>query len=109
MPSTGYCDCMGLHSRRAKSSRVVPFSRDDSGYLAWLGSHPQGYVVNCNNPPLASYVKLHRASCGHLHRAGVKHWTKDYMKLCAPTSGLLDKHVFSEVGVYPDRCPACHP
>jgi len=33
----------------------------DAAYLAWLRTHPRGYVVNSERKPRAAYVMLRRA------------------------------------------------
>jgi Family of unknown function (DUF6308) len=50
-----------------KFSKIEQFWRDDAGYLAWLRSHPEGYVVNCDRVPKPNYVKLHRTRCPYLN------------------------------------------
>ncbi len=36
---------------------------DDSGYISWIENHPDGFVVNAHRKPIASYLRLHRATC----------------------------------------------
>ncbi len=40
------------------------FQDDDQGYLGWLAAHPNGFAVNTEHQPTASYLVLHRATCG---------------------------------------------
>jgi hypothetical protein len=42
---------------------MTTFVDDDEGYLAWVASHPDGYVVNCGRSPTPAYLRLHRAAC----------------------------------------------
>jgi len=85
------------------------FWRHDSAYLAWLQSHPAGFVVNCEHQPRARYLKLHRTTCGYLNLTGVKSWTDPYMKVCADDGELLGQWSLAEAGSRPDRYPACRP
>ena len=71
---------------------VEVFCDDESGYLAWLGANQGGYVVNTYRAPLASYLKLHRASCRTISGTpaqGSASRTKDYIKVCATVVGEL--------------------
>lgn len=61
------------------------FVSDDVAYRAWLGTHPNGVVVNCKEPPDPAYLVLHAASCGSIaDKVGTA-----YMKICANnTTGI---------------------
>lgn len=39
------------------------FRDDDNSYLTWLATHSEGYVVNHDHRPKASYLQLHQATC----------------------------------------------
>lgn len=87
------------------------FIHDDDGYLAWLHGHPNGFVINCGAPPVASYVILHRASCRTVTgtpTSGAR-WTASYQKVCATTVNELDAWSMDKVGVHPKRCGICAP
>lgn len=43
---------------------VNEFVDDDGGYEAWHHAHPTGWVANTTRQHTASYLKVHRASCG---------------------------------------------
>jgi hypothetical protein len=47
--------------QRENTMRI--FEDDDAGYLAWVGSHPHGFVVNTFRKPDPRYLMLHRATC----------------------------------------------
>jgi len=83
---------------------VERFWRDDAGYLAWLSSHPEGFVLNCDYRPKAGYLKLHRAGCGYLHRKGVQNWTEPYLKVCSASAAHLDDWAKRQTRATPDRC-----
>jgi hypothetical protein len=86
---------------------VVRFSRDDQGFVAWRDSHPNGYVVNCDQRPRREYFKLHRTGCPHLNKS--QSYTVSFMKLCAENKQPLDDCGLKLVGGRPDRCPICKP
>jgi hypothetical protein len=66
--------------------RVTHFVRDDAGYLAWLESHPTGFVVHCRRKPTPDYLVLHRATCYHIGRpAGGTKTHGGFRKVCADT------------------------
>ena len=39
------------------------FRDDDAGYLEWLASNPQGFVLNTHRNPHPNYLRLHTATC----------------------------------------------
>jgi hypothetical protein len=88
---------------------IQRFTHDDAGFLAWLGSHPQGYVLNCHHRPRPEYLKLHRADCVHLHRADTTNWTGAYSKFCASNMAILATWAATEIGAQPDPCSFCRP
>lgn len=45
---------------------AIKFGNDESGYFAWLATHPTGYVLNVRAEADPEYVVLHRATCGSL-------------------------------------------
>jgi len=87
------------------------FLDDDSGYLAWLDSHSDGFVINYERDPKPNYVILHRAACGTISDSpshGV-YWTRDLCKVCAGSAADLDTWARGAVGGTPSRCERCHP
>lgn len=71
------------------------FQDDDEGYLTWLNSHQDGYVLNVNRTPEPDNLVLHRASCYHLAKTpanGVQ-WTTHYTKYCGDRDTLEDQAV----------------
>ena len=63
---------------------VETFQDDDSGYLTWLASHPDGFVLNSYRNPRPSYLRLHMASCRNISGipANGARWTATYVKRC---------------------------
>lgn len=61
------------------------FVDDDAGYLAWIGAHPEGFVLNVRRSPDPSYVVLHRANCGVIastKRSAGAYTAGGYRKVC---------------------------
>lgn len=77
------------------STSVVRFVDNDDGYRSWVTSNPDGFVVNCKNPPERDYVRLHKAWCdsvsGPTHRGNYR--TKGQMKVCSTERIELDDWV----------------
>jgi hypothetical protein len=88
---------------------VEIFRDDDAGYLAWLGTHPAGYVLNVARSPRPSYVIVHRATCrtisGRPTRGGP--WTGPYIKVCSDDKLQIAAWTGNEVGATPTRCGIC--
>jgi len=86
------------------------FEDDDTGYLAWVQGHPDGFVVNCERRPSPAYLVLHRAECAHITRATQPgRWTADYIKVCAPKLAELEGWARTEVGGQLQPCHWCVP
>lgn len=94
------------------SDVVVTFLDDDAGYLAWLATHPGGFVLNSEREPRAGYLVLHRATCGSLRprpgRAARGGWTAAFRKTCAEDQGALIAWA-GEVAGAPSACGMCRP
>jgi hypothetical protein len=90
---------------------VLLFVDDDSGYLRWVHSHPNGFVINTPRQPSASYLKLHRASChtinGSWMPVGTSHWTEQYSKVCSLDRNELLAWSMKEFGQMPSACKIC--
>jgi len=42
---------------------MIRFSEDDAGYLAWIATHQDGFVLNVRRVSDPDYAVLHRATC----------------------------------------------
>lgn len=71
-------------------SGMQRFVDDDRGYLAWLAHHPDGFVINTERSPTATYLMLHRAGCGTINGRPARgtSFTGDYTKLCGERGEL---------------------
>ena len=91
--------------------QVKVFDNDDTSYERWLTANPDGFVVNCGRPATASYIVLHRASCGTITgtpaRGGT--WTVAYRKVCAQSRAELNAWAQHEAGARPSPCGLCRP
>ena len=85
------------------------FVDDEDGYLGWLGVHSTGYVLNCERDPRATYLVVHRATCGTIsgEPARGRNWTAAYQKVCADSLPELEDWA-RPVGSL-SACGLCHP
>jgi hypothetical protein len=94
-----------------KAMSAREFRDDDGGYLAWLGAHPDGYVINIARSPNATQARVHHAGCrtisGQNPRGGA--WTGPYVKVCAERLAELEQWSIDQVGEPIPRCGTCHP
>ncbi|CAN5229403.1 hypothetical protein BH09ACT8_BH09ACT8_56250 [soil metagenome] len=87
------------------------FRDDDTGYLAWLATHPEGYVVNILRSHSVAQSRLHHAGCrtidGNIPRGDV--WTGPYVKVCADSVADLEQWAADQVGQPIPLCGTCYP
>ena len=95
---------------------MIRFSNDDLGYLAWVGAHPDGFVLNVRRVPDRDRVAvLHRASCKSISNetyAPGAYTGRGYRKVCAITEAELNLAAKSEGrsdGTFSKRCGLCCP
>ncbi|BBY73559.1 hypothetical protein MPRF_04580 [Mycolicibacterium parafortuitum] len=86
------------------------FRDDDAGYLQWLATHRDGFVINIARNRRAVDARTHRAQCrtisGNNPRGGP--WTGPYVKVCADTLAELEHWAAGEViGETIRRCGIC--
>ena len=68
---------------------VTCFRDDDAGFRRWREDNPDGFFLNTERNPGPGYLMLHRSGCPHFTRSPL-HWTKDYIKFCAPDRASLE-------------------
>ncbi len=64
----------------------------EASYLAWVLGHPDGFVLNTERKPKATYMVLHTAKCRTVNRPdeGKDAFTGgDYIKVCSDVPGAL--------------------
>jgi 5-methylcytosine-specific restriction protein A len=94
------------------------FDNRDKPYLAWLKSHPSGFVLNRRRGKSDGYLVLHRATCAKIQdynemaRPG-GFTTRGYIKICADT--VEELHLYARVrggrgdGSFSAKCSMCNP
>lgn len=90
---------------------VTTFIDDDAGYLNWVKSNPQGFVLNCERNPRPTYLYLHRATCFAItgRPTSGKLLTKDYIKICSSNREQLEQWAKREVEGLLHPCRICNP
>jgi hypothetical protein len=80
----------------------------DDAYRQWVAGHPDGFVLNTDRSPRATYLILHRASCRMIsgEPPGGKRWTYDYVKVCGDREEL-EEYVRRDVGGAARPCRVC--
>jgi hypothetical protein len=94
-----------------RAVNVQEFCDDDAGYLAWLATHPDGYVINLARSRNPSDAHTHHAGChtigGQIPRGEA--WTKTYVKVCAERLSELDQWAIDTYGRPITQCGTCRP
>lgn len=90
---------------------ITTFDNDDPGYLAWLTTNPEGYVVNIQRSLNPSTARLHEAGChtisGRPPRGGA--WTGPYLKVCSDSLFELENWASKKTGSTIQACGTCQP
>jgi hypothetical protein len=94
-----------------KAMSVREFGDDDTGYLEWIATHRDGYVLNILRSHAATAARVHHADCWTINRqaASASAWTDQYVKVCAEHVAELDKWANDMVAESVPRCRICHP
>lgn len=82
------------------------FRDNDTGYLAWVAAHRDGYVINIGRSG-RGYVRLHCSTCGTI--TSRPPFTGQYIKICSTTLTDLDRWALDRGGAVPERCGTCRP
>jgi hypothetical protein len=77
---------------------VEEFQDKDAGYLDWVATHPDGYVINIGRSR-RGYARLHRATCGTI--TSRPPFTGPYIKICSGVPTELDRWALSRTGRSP--------
>jgi hypothetical protein len=74
----------------ALPASVTCFRDDDAGFRRWREDNPDGFFLNTERNPGHGYLILHCSGCPHFTRSPL-HWTRDYIKFCAPAQASLEE------------------
>ncbi len=94
---------------------MIEYFHDDEGYLSWIATNPDGFVLNVRRMTDPDYVILHRASCGSIStdkREPGAYTTKGYRKVCAASIAelrLAAKREGRGDSSFSKRCGLCQP
>ena len=94
---------------------MIEYINDDEGYLSWIATNPNGFVLNVCRAANPDYVVLHRASCGSIStdkREFGAYTTRGYRKVCATSAAELQlaaKREGRSDGSFSKRCGLCRP
>jgi hypothetical protein len=88
---------------------VTSFLHDDARYGAWLGSHPDGFVLNGVRKGSKTPGVLHLVGCAALAPTRQHRGSTSVCKLCASTPGALVAWSAAETGGTPRSCRRCLP
>ncbi len=94
---------------------MIEFLNDDEGYLSWIATNPDGFVLKVRRMADPDYVVLHRASCGSIStdkREPGAYTTRSYRKVCAASVAELQlaaKREGRDDGSFSKRCGLCRP
>jgi hypothetical protein len=81
----------------------IEFSRD-------LDAHPTGFVLNCNRSPIASYLCIHRTTCGTLRSECRSNDAGGYYrKICSEDRIEIEHWASQQTGATPRACGICIP
>ena len=86
------------------------FKNDDPGYLAWVESHQDGFVVNTYRKPDPRYLILHRVTCGTITgkpARGDRWTTGEFMKACSENRADLEQWAREDAGGELKPCGIC--
>jgi hypothetical protein len=112
-PSNGPRRDTATESADAPTTEVTPlcheFSHDDAGYLAWVDTHPHGFVLNQPRAAGAKTPTMHRVGCasvaGHDDAGGTL--TVTAVKVCGPSAEVLGAWSVARGAGQPAPCRRC--
>lgn len=84
------------------------FVDDDNGYLRWLASYPDAFVLTMKRDPEPSDPVLHRTSCRVANGSARRtpSLTRDHERLCGGR-GALEEYARRELGGDATPCSRC--
>jgi hypothetical protein len=102
---------LGLGLPPDDTGGAVEFRDDDTGYLAWLAEHRDGYLINIARTYWPGDARVHRADCRTLGtaRCGSGACTGPYVKICARHLPALERWANLHVSTAITPCGICRP
>lgn len=87
------------------------FRDDDKGYMQWVKTNLNGFVVNTPRQPDPNYLMLHRATCHTITGTppNGKNWTEAWIKICSLDRMELDNCVTLLLSGNLMLCDKCKP
>ncbi len=88
---------------------------DDSRYLEWVATHPEGFVLNMRRSRDPNYVVLHRATCwtvsksGHSDGAYTQHGYRKAVALTVDELRVVARQEGRSDGTFSKCCAHCYP
>ncbi len=80
----------------------------EDAYLAWVGRHPGGYVLNAGRTEAPSTpVVLHGAACRWISGSYSNYTTRTYIKVCSLDRGELERWAGRRLESDFRVCPHC--
>ena len=98
----------GRRHEPERSGGVTSFLGDDAGFMAWVGAHRGGFVLNAPAPSSTRTPRLHRADCVALQAAAQRSITA-VRKVCGPNPQALAAIAAAQMGRRADPCRRCRP
>ena len=94
---------------------MIEYRDNDAGYLTWIATNPDGFVLNVRRVSDPEYVILHRARCRTIsdnQRAPGAYTARGYRKVCSASLAELQSAAKREGrldGSFSKRCYLCRP
>jgi hypothetical protein len=93
-----------------EAMNACEFRDDDAGYLAWLATNPDGYVLNIACSHSATEARVHLSGCWTISGQNRgSSLTGSYVKVCARQLAELERWATDHVGTPIPPCGACRP
>lgn len=92
-----------------RDEAALLFDHDESGYLAWVQAHPDGFVGNMDRAGhVPQYPMVHRATHASVSSPKIGNFTTgDYVKVCAGGLEALEADLLRRYGRAATRCRVC--
>lgn len=88
---------------------AIKFKNDETGYLHWVQTNPDGYVVNVDEPNhVPQYPMVHRATHKAISSSKQENYTTaQYVKYCGGDLDALERWSLARFGKPLVKCRNC--